>query len=361
MPVDNGLSQIGAAVTPENREVGSKRDGQLRAAVTIVTAESEALSGKGKSAKLVGFVDHALMTDNPSDTMKASFSKYLSVGSDSKIATRVGKLSQEVYTYAIQNPGSEKTAVLEDALRSTLASLPLLDNLDTALKSIGSTRERQYFFDDKIYPFAKLDGLVNPYLFDKDRSNGLVCRDMTSLVDATNKTLSGAGDVPASRSELTFLREQVQSNSWGEIMKDGHLEPPSFYEKYQRFEEVDLKIVSGGPQNAYEILGLSPNVNDTDLAAALSERKREGYIVTGEEGLGANSCIRNAAFQLQTPEGKRDYDLYLRSKTEPHLEMQLRSTVVSRAEAQKFGTVPNTLRMLVLHACITEAIAACPR
>lgn len=359
LSVSEGLSQLGRSDSPPSAGDSAKHDAQLRRvalqSVTWSSEERQAFSGKDKALKLVALVDKALAQDDPVSAMKGSFSTYLADRSDSKTADRVGKVSQAVHDYVVAHAGSPQADILEDALRSTLASLPLLQKLDIACqKPMMPSDEARFLSSTMVRQVTQLDGgQVNPYIFDKDRSGGIVCRDMTGLVAHANRVLSGEVQVDSRAESLDFLREQVQGKSWSQVFKNGSYVDVSFQEKYESFDKNDLGISQalGNDRNAYTLLGLSPGDPDQVVSARLKTLHDTRYVV---EGVAMNH-VRNAVFQLQTSEGKADYDLYLRAKTDAGLAAELRQSIVSESDAKVFGLHPRGLRMMSLIDGITQA------
>ncbi len=362
--VKKGLRQIGmASETPENTEVASKRDAQLRATVTVMTAEDTALKGaedaalkgSGKSEKLVGLVGQAMTTADPTATMASSFSKYL-VGSDAKVGERVGKLSQAVYDYANSNPNTPKTNFLEDVLRKTL--VPIIDELSGKAPGFGAKPADMSDFIKKHAAVLLLNNtLANPYLFDSDRSGG--SRDMIASVKETNDLVSNTSVTSA---ELVNHKTRIMANVKSSIeFPDGTcaVTAKQTLDMYTRFEQIDLGIdPQSGAQNAYEILGLRPDCNEETLQTKLEEMRNNGYMRApespGAASSGLDSRIRNAAFQLQTPAGKASYDLYLGAKGTD--ENPFYDTVVNQADASKVGMIQDELRFQVLAYCLSKAM-----
>jgi hypothetical protein len=68
--------------------------------------------------------------------------------------------------------------------------------------------------------------------------------------------------------------------------------------------------------------------------------------------------VRNAVFQLQTPEGKAEYDKYLEAKADPVKRATLEATVVTEAQALLLGTKPNGMRMNALQQWIIQRLPA---
>lgn len=359
LSVSEGLSQLGMSERPQSAGDSAKHDAELRRvalqSVSWSSEENRAFLGKDKASKLVALVDKATEQADPVSAMQGSFSTYLADRSDSKTADRVGKVSQAVHDYVSAHAGSPQAAILEDALRSTLSSLPLLEKLDVACqKPMKPSEEARFLESTMVRQVTQLDGgQVNPYIFDKDRSGEVVCRDMTGLVAHANRVLSGEVQVDSRVDSLDFLREQVQGKSWSQVFKNGAYVDVSFQEKYESFDKNDLGISQtlGNDGNAYTLLGLSPGDPDQVVSARLKTLHDTRYVVDGV----AMNHVRNAVFQLQTAEGKAEYDLYLRAKTDTGLGDQLRQSIVSESDAKAFGLHPRGLRMLSLLNCITQA------
>ena len=63
-------------------------------------------------------------------------------------------------------------------------------------------------------------------------------------------------------------------------------------------------------------------------------------------------------FQLQTPEGKAEYDEYLAAKGDPVKQGILEATVVTEAQALLLGSKPNGMRMDALQYTIIQRLPA---
>jgi hypothetical protein len=355
--VQEGLSALGKADVPKQDPASAlKVDTHLRANAMA----SAALEGKDKPSKLVNLVNTGLPDKELTTLMSDTFSTYLLEGPsdtttaerDTKTAERVGKLSQAVHAYVTGHPGSDKSAILADALRGTLAALPLFKTLDEDFKKLISPREQTQFLQSKkVSQMTQLEnGRVNPYIFDKDRSDGIVCRDMTEIVSHANRVLSEPR-TSESRAKLTFLREAVQAKSWtGE---------ESLQAECERYEKNDMHIpdaVNNPNKNAYTLLGLSPTDPDDVVSERLAEIHKNRYTV---EGLAMND-VRNVVYRLQTKELKASYDLYLSGKTNVKVKKQLENSVVTEAESRLFGTYSVGLRMQALIGCVNQALSKCP-
>ncbi|NBV84646.1 hypothetical protein EBR57_11130, partial [bacterium] len=114
---------------------------------------------------------------------------------------------------------------------------------------------------------------------------------------------------------------------------------------------TDLRIcgdLDSSTDNAYTILGLHSGVDHEDLQRQLTALSDSGYVVNGA----VDSRLRNAAFQLQTRDGRAAYDEYLESKTSPDKKRELQSRVVSESEGYRTGIHPRSFLMNALLYCI---------
>ena len=312
--------------------------------IHIPTSMFHRASVVGNSDRMMAFVDNAMGKPEPELHMEAAFSRYLNVDDRAVGAVRVGRLSQAVHDYVTHGASPEHAGAACNALRNALASLPLLDELDRAFpKKMTPKVEQRYFSNPEVNVVTHLrDGQVNPYIFQWDQSGR--GDDMTGLVDTANTALITGGNT---RGQLMSLKQAVQ----GKV----RIGETSVYEKYQRFEEIDLGIglEDQSTHNAYTILGLGPDVDQATLDDVITGLHSSNYV---REGV-TMSQVRNAVYQLQMPEGKAEYDLYLNSKTTPGLADELRSRSVSADDAKLFGTVATGIRMHALLHSINKAIA----
>jgi|GEM_PF-6059183 len=320
------------------------------ARVSFSDSVRQALRGKQKAPALIATVADHVNRGLDESHVKAAFESYTTEAprgffsttqrlSTNDAAERIQKLSQAAHEYVSNSEYSLPTRdVISRALKAVLAAH--LTDIVTEFESEGtppmSENSLKAFFDRKA-PFVKLpDGRVNPFLFPDDTP---AARDMCPIVDAVNGHLGGE---PLSHKARIDLTTHAQSRS----QIDG-----SVHDQFVKFERTDLRIcgdLDSSTDNAYTILGLHSGVDHEDLQRQLTALSDSGYVVNGA----VDSRLRNAAFQLQTRDGRAAYDEYLESKTSPDKKRELQSRVVSESEGYRTGIHPRSFLMNALLYCI---------
>ena len=101
-------------------------------------------------------------------------------------------------------------------------------------------------------------------------------------------------------------------------------------------------------------MGLKPDVSEDKLAERCNYLHEHKYVVPGAVEVLKDTLVRNADFQLQTPEGKAEYDEDLEAKGDPVKIATLQKKVVTEAQALLLGSKPNGMRMNALQQTIIQ-------
>ena len=301
---------------------------------------------------LVALVGTASKCSDPLAELRASFSQYFDAP-DGKVPARIQQLSTAVAAYVARPENIQHKELVEAALRDALGGASVLNKLELEYSSGGvkrPTEAKAFFSRSDVKAATQLrDGQINPYIFGRGDGN------MIGVVDRARAVLQGSPD----QNRLTWLREEVQFpqfiGKWNPATRA--FDPVNQYQRMCGFDKNDLGI-EPGDKNAYTHLGLEPGVSNEELAERCDHLHANKYVVPEAVVVLKDYFVRNAVFQLQTPEGRAEYDEYLAAKVDPLKQATLEATVVTEAQALLLGSKPNGMRMNALHDTIIQKLQA---